>query len=411
MLVVPGLWLAAWLARRRPLARTPLNGALVLLCLALLASLAATYSLEVSLPKLAGMVLALGIFFAAARIDTQRAWAAGLVALVAGGMLLAGISLIGVDWRDKFAPLARLTARLPGWLRGLPGAEGGFDPNQVAGTLLWVLPLILALAAHAWRHPGWLARQFGPTPARAWRWLLALAALLCAVTLLLTQSRAALLSFAAILALAGLCLAYRLHDRRAWLLAGLALASVALWAITIGRPVLQREAVRAGIIGGDDASVLATGAGRGRAEVWARSLDAVQLFPFTGMGMNTFRTVMPALFPFWNAPTTYDISHAHNEFLQAALDLGLPGLIALCALYLIAARLLWQIAAGPVSTPLWPASLRRWLSLGIAASLLAHLLFGLVDAVALGAKTGVFFWLVLGLTASLYYQVHEGAEA
>ncbi len=40
-----------------------------------------------------------------------------------------------------------------------------------------------------------------------------------------------------------------------------------------------------------------------------------------------------------------DITHAHNEFLQTALDLGLPGLAALVTLYVVTFRLLgacWQ---------------------------------------------------------------------
>jgi hypothetical protein len=44
------------------------------------------------------------------------------------------------------------------------------------------------------------------------------------------------------------------------------------------------------------------------------------------------------------------------------------------------------------------------------------MLYGLTDAVALGAKPGLLFWMLLGLIAGLYGQVilvtnsHEGHE-
>jgi putative effector of murein hydrolase len=44
----------------------------------------------------------------------------------------------------------------------------------------------------------------------------------------------------------------------------------------------------------------------------------------------------------------------------------------------------------------------RWLMAGVLAGLAAHGIFGLTDAVALGAKPGVFFWLLLALTAVVW---------
>jgi len=35
----------------------------------------------------------------------------------------------------------------------------------------------------------------------------------------------------------------------------------------------------------------------GRVEVWSRALYGIQDFPFTGMGMNAFRRVVPVLYP------------------------------------------------------------------------------------------------------------------
>ena len=75
----------------------------------------------------------------------------------------------------------------------------------------------------------------------------------------------------------------------------------------------------------------------GRAEIWSRALYVIEDFPLTGMGMNTFRRVMPVLYPTTpigsNDALIEDVGHAHNHLLQAALDLGLPGLIAYLAIW------------------------------------------------------------------------------
>ena len=43
----------------------------------------------------------------------------------------------------------------------------------------------------------------------------------------------------------------------------------------------------------------------------------------------------------------------------------------------------------------------RAVSLGILAGLVAHHVYGLADALALGSKPGLVFWLLLGLLAAM----------
>jgi len=50
----------------------------------------------------------------------------------------------------------------------------------------------------------------------------------------------------------------------------------------------------------------------------------------------------------------------------------------------------------------------RAVVLGLGAALLAHLVYGMTDAVTLGAKPGFMFWLLLGLIAGLYDQAQSG---
>jgi hypothetical protein len=82
--------------------------------------------------------------------------------------------------------------------------------------------------------------------------------------------------------------------------------------------------------------------------------------------------------------------------LQAALDLGLPGLVGFLALYVGALGMLVPaIRSGGVF---------RLLALGLFGGLLAHFLYGITDTVALGAKPGFLFWWMLGMIFGLYDQ-------
>jgi putative inorganic carbon (HCO3(-)) transporter len=133
-----------------------------------------------------------------------------------------------------------------------------------------------------------------------------------------------------------------------------------------------------------------------RAEIWSRAIYGIQDFSLTGMGLGTFRYIMPVLYPLFTVSPEADLGHAHNEWLQAGVDVGLLGLIAFVALQGLALVLAYRAFRQPA-----PALL-RWLMAGVLAGLVAHTVFGLTDAVALGAKPGVFFWLLLALTAAVW---------
>ena len=87
------------------------------------------------------------------------------------------------------------------------------------------------------------------------------------------------------------------------------------------------------------------------------------------------------------------------------LDLGLPGLIAYLAIWLAAAAMLWR------SWQFAPTTEARWLVLGFATALLAYLLYGFTETVALGAKPGFIFWLLLGLVSSQYQLIYSSQKA
>lgn len=407
LLGVPFLWTARKVSLGRFIDRTPLDWPILLLLLMVLVSLYATYSIEESLPKIGGMVLGLGVYYAvvAFAVD-RRTWGLTAGAFLFGGAGVAVLGLLGTQWNLKFAFLESILARVPPRITGLPGAAGGFHPNEVAGALLWAAPVACASAAVAVLGARSIARSLGRVRGAILLLVMVTIAAFLVGVLILTQSRGGWIAAALVLPVLLLVLVQGKLRRAATLLLAGSVVTAAVW-IALARP----DALDPLIIGPqqDPSPGMSLETLSGRIEVWSRAIYGIQDFPFTGMGMNTFRRVVHVLYPLFTVSPETDIGHAHNEFLQAALDLGIPGLIAFLALNLGAFAMLvssWRKRAElPFSEPL-----SRALILGLGGGLAAHLIYGLTDAVALGAKPGVLWWWLLGLIASLYTQPERGSS-
>jgi putative inorganic carbon (HCO3(-)) transporter len=388
LLALPLLWVAARARSGHFVTRTPLDWPILLLLSMTLVSVAVTVDLVYSLPKITGVVWGMGVYYACARrIHTaaQLRRAVLLFGLLGAG--LAAVGLVGINWLDKWPGLSGITERLPGLIRGLPGAEEGFHPNTVAGSLVLIVPVVALDVLRRWRDSS--TRRGGAEPGnqRARLWLVAEATALglMLATLVLTQSRGAWLGLLAAGGLAVVVLAAR-RWRWGWAaLLGLA-GAAALGMALVPDQVLESVGRTAGLL--TDSSLIS------REEVWSRAIDAIEDFPLTGLGYNGFRRVLPVLYPTLLNPYDADVAHAHNHWLQAALDVGLPGLIAYLALWLGAGAALTR--AGKL---MQDPELRR-LATGLGVGFLAHNLFSLTDTIALGSKAGIFVWLGLALAVS-----------
>jgi len=408
LLIVPLLWIISWVALKKPLFSTPLNLPIMLLMFMVLVSLYATYSIEISLPKIAGMVLGVGFFFAfvySVKSENGIKWT--LLLFLLTGFGISGVGLLGLQQFQKIGFLQPLINRLPVALTNLPGAEGGFHPNEVAGAILWFFPLMMSLSWWLLVKRKRILQTVGPGKYSIILIISILILLFVFMVFLLAQSRSAFLAL-----LITFCLFLIISLPSKWRLAGgfvlILLTSLLGWYSWQQGWVQRLYEVTTS--GDTTASVVTL---NGRVEIWSRAIYGIQDFPFTGMGMNTFRKIMPILYPLFTISPEVDIGHAHNEFLQAALDLGIPGLIALIAIYFVAFSMLFQTwqksgrhsftrSARGLDKILLSSSGIKALSMGIFASLLAHALYGLTDAVALGAKPGILFWMLLGLTAGLH---------
>jgi O-antigen ligase len=345
--------------------RTPVDGAVVALLGCLLVTLWASAFPQLTRPQAARLLEGAALFYAAVNWASTPARLRSLAyAVVLSGAGLALMAPFSVNWaRDKVAFIPEGI-----YQRFTVLVADSVHPNVLAGSLVILLPVSLGLLWFSGKRLGWLNR--------AW---IGLAALGMAAILMLTESRSA---WAALLA-AGVLMA-ALRWRRGWLLLPLAAAAGAALLAHVGAAHLLDLLASSDLVSGLD----------GRLEIWSRAVYMIQDFPFTGIGLGSFGPVADRLYPFFSyAPNT--ILHAHNLFLQVAVDLGMPGLIA------------WLAIVGTVSTSAWQLYRRGqqvqdgWaagLGAGLLGSQVALIVHGLFDAVTWGmVRPAPLVWLIWGL--------------
>ena len=311
-------WPIRWLAYGHFTLRTAADWPIGLLLLLLPVTLLATALPDVTRPQVLRLLAGLALYYAivnwAVHNGARRRLRWLATGLVAAGLGLALVAPFTVEWivvgKLLFIPEA-LYRRLPLIL------ADPINPNVMAGALGLLLPLALALSLFAWRELRWFERT-----------LTVIAALAMLGMLVLTKSRGGLMALGAVLVLL-----VALRWRRGWLIAPAValLGGVTLWRIGLGRVIEALTATQA--LGGLD----------GRLEVWSRAIYMAQDFPYTGIGMGTFNQVANAMYPFFLAGPDADVPHAHNLFLQVAVDMGLPGLIAWSSALLLVICAAWSI--------------------------------------------------------------------
>jgi putative inorganic carbon (HCO3(-)) transporter len=376
-------WLVRWLAHGRLTVRTPGDWAMGLLVLTIPVTLWATALPEVTRPQVYRLLNGLALYYAIANwadSPSRLRWLA--TGLTAAGLLLACSAPVSVQWmaggKLTFIPEA-LYRQFPLLL------PDPIHPNVMAGALALILPCALSLPLFAWR-------SLGPWE----RAVTAVATLVMLAVLALTKSRGGLMAVGTTLVLLA-----ALRWRCGWLAAPLAVGAggLAAWRIGFGRVIDALSATQT--LGGLD----------GRLEVWSRALYMVQDFPFTGIGMGTFKQVANTLYPFFLAGPDADIPHAHNLFLQVAVDLGLPGLVAWLAVFLLACLAAWQAYRWGWMSPVGEGErnpIMAGLGAGLLASQAALAIHGLTDAVMWGTRPAVIVWVLWGLAIAASNLLKEG---
>jgi len=377
-LVVAALfWPIRWLAYRRLSVRTAGDWAAGGLLLLIPVTLWATALPEITRTQILQLLMGLALFYAAVNWAGERSrlgWLrAGLVAAGLGLALIAPFSTALLS--GKFSFLQRGLAHLPRLL------SETVNPNVMAGILVILIPLAVATLLFSWR-------QSRPIELA----LMAVAAVVPLAVLPLTESRGALISVAAALLV---LVALRWRWGRLALPLSVLGGGLVVWRVGVERISALFSAGSA--IGGLS----------GRPEVWSRAQYMIQDFPFTGVGMGTFKPVANLLYPFFTLGPDADVPHAHNLALQVAVDLGLPGLIAWLALFGLVSVGAWQVyRRGRASGDGWLAGLGA----GLLASQVALAVHGLTDAVTWGTRPAVLVWAVWGL-AMAAWNLRERADS
>jgi O-antigen ligase len=310
-----------------------------------------------------------------------------LVGFTGVGLLMALVAPLGTNWLYKLPGLHLLLERFPSVLGHLSReGQSGFHPNTIAGGLLYVLPLLVALTV-TFFHQDRRQRLF---------WLTLFSTLYMGGIFGLLQSRGGYIGLA--VAMVAMLLVNFWWGRRL-LLAGLLLGAAALPFASSGWLELVSDTPIAATVGG-------TSTLEGfRMQLWAAALMAINDFAFTGVGFAAFQEVALLLYPL-TIPPTYYFGHAHNFWLQGAVDFGIPGLVAILAIYM-AVVVQWVVLWKDVRSPL-----ERGVAVGFMGSLIAQSIFSLTDAIAMGSTPNLLFWYLFALilaTANLRRQADQPA--
>jgi putative inorganic carbon (HCO3(-)) transporter len=412
--LIPALVIAAlfWPLRRlvtgRWSVRTPVDWSVLLLLITLPVTLWASAVPEKTLPQVLRLLAGAALFYALVnwadppqfphrhrrwgnpckvrqssndirRWGEERGVRLAVDGALAAGLLLALAAPFMVQWNTL--KLAFIPPALYSHFRLLVGDM--VNPNVMAGSLVVLLPMGMGLLLFAWRG------------LKGWERLLAVTfTLVCGAILLLTQSRGAWLALAAALVVLVI-----LRGRWGWALALAVGMAGFLLAARLGFSSVAGALVSSPTLGGLE----------GRLEVWSRAIYMVQDFPFTGIGMGSFTETADRLYPFFlYAPGS--VEHAHNLFLQVAVDLGLPGLAAWLAILLGCSYAAWRAyLSGRQNGNPWLAGVGAGL-LAVQAALVVH---GLTDAVTWGmVRSAPLVWLAWAFSISAFsLSVEKRGEA
>ena len=403
-IVLGGMLLARGAILGRFLERTPLDWAVGVLGLMILATCFVVPDIEFSMGKIAGALYGILLYYAAVTVmRTARAIKAGVYGFILVGVALAAFGSAGA----MLGPEQAFVRVLPGltyipkhnW--ALPGAEAGINPHAVGGRLLWVIPLALFLAgAMLGKGKRDTVKAMvqaeeggqGETTCLPGLLLLSLASAVLLAALFLSQSYGTWIALILSVWLIALSPKWK-----AWSL----VVALVLCGVIYAIGPLRRAVAPLTITGTTGTGETASTANVVRVKIeqryglWSAGIGAIRRAPVFGVGMNRLR-LEPGI--------SYTNAHAHNQFITTGAELGIPGLVAYIAMLIGAGWMAWVV---------WKRSGDPWMraaAAGLIAGQAAFHVFGLGDAIPLGSKPGALFWVSLALITAIYKIQAEGSS-
>jgi O-antigen ligase len=367
LLIIPAVWICRWAVKKQFFERTGLDWAITILSIQVFATCIIVPDVGFSLSKIAGVIFGFAFFYAIVGLlisEKLIKWA--LLAFVGSGVALSIVGILGMIWKKEIF----LSKNIPRIKWNLPGAEEGFNPNPLGGTLILVIPIILSLFFLFFNKKQEDNIIFNKAINFTF---LIIALFVLGIVLILTQSIGSWIAIT--ISTWFLLLNWKWKK---WSFALIVLFIGFLFfsgpnRINLIKDLTIKEHVKIKILK--------------REPLWVAGINTIKKYPFFGIGMNRLRL---------DSSMAYSDAHAHNHFIHTASELGIPGLIAYLAILIGAAFMCFEI---------WRKSKIVWMrmaALGLGCGQLAHFIFGMADSIPLGAKVGIFFWFSLALIAAMY---------
>lgn len=352
-----------WLASGQPFPKTAINplllAFLVLFAFGLVISPSPDTAWRVASHTLAGIIVLVSILD---RGQTNRQLLAATGVMVLVGALFAVGAPFGANWADSKG------LSLTQWMTHIaPVLASPSNVNNVAGALEAAVPLALALIA---------ANQ------KPWRMVGTLALAPLMVMLLLLQSRGAWLAV-----LLGLAVYATLYRR--WVLPLVPVVLLAgLWLNNVFGDPLPTRAIES-----DSHEVTTAG---DRISIWQEGTRLLLRSPLVGIGVNGFAAYGAPKVGVGTGVYVMRGTHAHNLFLEVALDTGILGGAAFVGMLALAFG-----AAFDVYRRAGAGTRERALAIGVCAASVVIVTHGMFDTIFWGFKAGIFLWGTVGLALGL----------
>jgi len=132
-----------------------------------------------------------------------------------------------------------------------------------------------------------------------------------------------------------------------------------------------------------------------RVEAWHNALNTIRDYPILGAGLRAFPPVARLNYEFDVIGPDYALRHAHNLWLQAGADLGVVGLAGFSWLTVVLLLLGWAVQRRRRSE-------ERVQLTGIWLGLVVWMGHGMSNAVSLGGRPALVFWLMIGFLVAAW---------
>jgi putative inorganic carbon (HCO3(-)) transporter len=358
-----------WFAFGKPGARTPVDWGIFLLTTLAFFSLWKAYYPDIITIQVFRLLAGIAFFISIVNWGNSESRIGWLVILMSvAAACLAVFGVISVEWvsaKAKFLP-----SNIYSMFQVL--VSDPIHPNVMAGSLVLFAPALCVLIMYKAVPPSGRKFRYGV-------YLLYILSLMGVLSVIfLTQSRGAFLAF--FLALGALIM---LRWRRGWIflialgLTGLVIVNIS--GISLSGILLDSQTF-------DTLDK--------RQELWFRAFLLVSTFPWTGVGMGMFNTTIGYLMPLL-ADGSIEIIHVHNIYLQIAVDLGIPGLVAWISILIVTLAVSWKLfKTGSATGEPWLMGLGA----GLFCSGVALITHGMIDSVVWGLRSAPIVWFIWGVT-------------